>query len=107
MSPAFVCDQCETELQTGLTACPHCGQLFDTPVPDVTHYHETVSPSPAALAPHPMPIPQMPPPDHIGRTVTFAVVLILLLCLFWLGRNGAFGPHGGYLPSSVAHLRGH
>jgi len=134
MSMVFVCDQCETELPTGMMACPQCKEPFEKPVPDIAHYDETVPddailsysarrelvgpeilPPPAAIAldptlppdPSPVPLPKMPPADHIGRTVTISIVVILVACLFWLWRNGVFGPSGGYLPPSVSHLLGH
>ena len=30
----YECETCETVLTPGLTACPHCGQAFDDPVPE-------------------------------------------------------------------------
>ena len=32
----YECEDCETQLSAGMTACPGCGQAFDMPVPDAT-----------------------------------------------------------------------
>ena len=94
MPTDYVCEHCETEVETGLTACPACGQPFDTPVPATVPRGE-ILPDPT-----PVPLPSQPPPDNIALKITGFIVFVLLACLYWLWHNGAFLPGGGYLPVS-------
>ena len=117
MPTTFVCERCETEVESGLLACPHCGHVFDTPVPDPATYQEpapgdalpfeAVRPIPSAPTiapdPTPVPLPKMPPPDRNGLQVGLFLAVTALACLLWLAHNGAFRPGGGYLPASLSH----
>lgn len=78
----YECEYCETVLTAGLTACPHCGEAFDDPVPgDATLpiSEENVLPP----AGHSEPVSSLRPSRSFPKTMgMLAVVALLGACWF-------------------------
>jgi len=79
----YECEYCETILTAGLTACPHCGEAFDDPVPD----DATLPISEAAALP-PSELSQPVTSRHPARSPRMAMGLLAVVVLLGAGWFG-------------------
>lgn len=86
----YECENCAAALGPGLTVCPHCGQIFDEPVPDDALWDEATLVVPDSDLEAALPaLADAAPPEavrspRLSRWPRTAAVL-LFLGLGWLG----------------------
>lgn len=110
----YECETCEALLTPGLIACPHCGQVFDDPVPDdaVADEVEPTEFVPTEVPPGEAPLEMIESGDPpVRRTPRLwsagrrAALVALLLGLGWLGYRHESSPPAR--PASIAPVVSH